>query len=197
MVTRQFLPGTEPKRGQPTILPPQKNAHPGHTGRASSWFHPAIEQEMIISGPPSIRQHSEARFGTRSTKISKHWWNAKLKGMSITPLRQTHRKEGEIHYGEVLSHAESDSRKKPLVLPRRHHHERLILRETIQSIAHLNDYEYRQCQRHWLRACKSSAVNIPKVRSVYWALEMMGLNIKWRQSVKMTPLFRCLDRIPS
>jgi hypothetical protein len=77
---------------------------------------------------------------------------------------------------EVKRHGESDSHHQPDVGPRRHGNERLILRQAVHGVQHLNGDQHRQGHGHRVRIIEDVAVNVGPFFATASALEVMSLD---------------------
>ena len=69
------------------------------------------------------------------------------------------RQDFDVQNDEVERHRQGHGRKQPEVGPWWHDQHRLVLRQTVQCVQHLDGHQHRQGHRHWVRIVEDAAVN--------------------------------------
>lgn len=70
------------------------------------------------------------------------------------------RKDVHVEDHEVEGHRKTDGRNEPNVRPWWHHQHRLVLRQAVQGIQHLDSHQDGQGHRHGVRIVEDAAINI-------------------------------------
>lgn len=76
---------------------------------------------------------------------------------------------------EVEAERERDGAEQPLVRPGRHAHQRLVLAQAVQRVAHLDEHEHRERQRRRLLALEDAAVELVELALLRQALRVVRL----------------------
>lgn len=85
------------------------------------------------------------------------------------------RKDLNIENDEVKTEGKEHGQKQPNVNPWGHDEQRLIFRQAVHGVQHLNCDQHRQSHGHWVRIMENAAVNSLEVFAIGCALQVVGL----------------------